>query len=238
MSIDLIGVSHSRPAKSGKRIEFRDLNMHIEGRQRVALLGTRAGGLDELLNIICGAVVPARGNVVITSEISWPIGEMGFLASDSSLVTNLRFVSRIYEIDEDEYRARMTEVGELGEVWNETFGTCSREIKWRYAFALGVCLPFDIYIFDSLQPLDKDYREKSQAIVEQLGNECGILLATGDGDIARQFCDRAFVLDDGKATYYEDMEAAVAHFDDIEEQVVVFEDEGNEGGPEFNIIEG
>jgi len=239
MSIDLIGISHSRPAKRGKRVELRDIHMHIEEQQRVAILGKAGGGLDELLNIICGAVTPARGNVVLTSEISWPIGETGFLLADASLVTNLRFIARIYEIDENEYVKRMTEVGEIENAWNETFGSCGKDIKWRFAFALGVCLPFDIYIFESTEGPDKDYREKSQAIVDQLGQDYGIVVATGKGDEARQFCDRAFVLDEGKVTYYEDIEAAIAHLEQIEEPAVIeFEeaDGQDESDSEFDTM--
>ena len=57
--------------------------------------------------------------------------------------------------------------------------------------------------------------------MDQLGQDHGIVVATGKGDVARQFCDRAFVLDEGKVTYYEDIEAAIGHLEQIEEQAVV-----------------
>jgi capsular polysaccharide transport system ATP-binding protein len=221
MSIDLIGVTHRvQTGRSARRLEFRDINMHIEDRQRVALLGKKGDELDELVNMICGAVVPSRGHVVISSEISWPIGETGFMSNGSTLATNLRFVARIYETDDGEYADRVGEVAEIQKFWNEKLGACSKDIKWRFAFALGVCLPFDIYIFQTTEPSDKTYRERCQAIVEELGREYGLLLPTTKGEVAQKFCDRAFVLDGGKVTYYEDIEAAIAHLDRLEEPAV------------------
>lgn len=218
MSIDLIGVSHSmKQRRSKRRMEFRDINMHIEERQRVALLGKKGSGLEEIMNIICGAVYPARGHVMLSSEISWPIGEAGFLSPDSSLAMNLRFVARIYEMDANEYAERVGEVAEIQEHWNETLGACSKDVKSRFGFALGVCLPFNIYLFEAVEPADKNYREKAQTIVEQLGRDRGIVVATSKGEVAQQYCDRGFVLDGGKTTYYEDIDSAVAHLERLEE---------------------
>ena len=78
MSIDLIGVSHSIPSKRGKRVELRDIHMHIEEQQRVAILGKSAGGLAELLNIICGAVTPAAATSCSRARFPGRLGKRGF----------------------------------------------------------------------------------------------------------------------------------------------------------------
>jgi capsular polysaccharide transport system ATP-binding protein len=229
MSIDLLGVSHSmKPRRSKQRIEFHDVNMHIEPGQRVALMGKRGSGLEELLNIICGAVYPARGVVMRSSEISWPIGETGFLSNDVSLAANLRFLARIYETDQDAYAERVAEIAEVHEHWNDKFGGCPKDVKARFAFGIGVCLPFDIYVFESGEVSDKNYRERAQTIIDELGQSAGIVVTTHRGDIAQQFCDRGFVLDDGAITYYEDMEAAVAHLERLQDTDVVDSEEPEE----------
>jgi capsular polysaccharide transport system ATP-binding protein len=226
MSIDVVGLSHSmKPRRSRRRIEFHDVNMHIEPHQRVALMGKRGSGLEELLNLICGAVYPARGDIVRSSELSWPIGETGFLSNDASLATNLRFLARIYETDQAEYAQRVAEVADITEHWNDKFGGCPKEVKARFAFGLGVCLPFDIYLFDSGEVGDKNYRERAEGIIDELGQGAGIVVTTSKGEIAQQFCDRGFVLDDGTITYYEDIEAAVAHLERLKDAEPVEADE-------------
>lgn len=222
MSIDVIGMSHSmKPRRSPRRIVFRDINMHIEEGQRVAILGKKGSGLEELMNIVCGAEYPARGHVVLSSAISWPIGEAGFLSSDATLATNLRFLARIHEVDEDEYADLVGKVGELQDHWNEKYGGCTKEVRARFAFALGVCLPFDIYLFESVELADKAYRETADEIVERLARDAGVVVTTARGDVARQFCDRGYVLDGGEVTYYEDIEEAVAHLERLQEVAVV-----------------
>ena len=216
MSIDLSGVTHIVSGKDSRgKLEFRDVNIHVENNHRVAILGKKANELEELVNIICGTVVPARGTVSITSEISWPIGESRFLISSSSLIANLRFMNRIYQSDEDEYRKRVTEVGDITE-WNEPLSSCPRAVRWRFNFSLGVCLPFDIYIFHSTESPDKDYRESVYEIIDVLGRERGLLIPTIRSHVAERLCDRAYVVDGGKVTYYEDMEAALERFAQIE----------------------
>jgi capsular polysaccharide transport system ATP-binding protein len=226
MSIDVIGVHHSiKPRRARRRLEFHDINMHIEPGQRVALMGRKGSGVEEILSLMCGAVYPARGTVIRSSEISWPIGETTFLAQDVSLATNLRFLARIYETDDVAYTERVEETAEIGEHWNEKLGGCSKEVRARFAFGLGVCLPFDIYLFNSVEVGDKEYRERSDAIVDELGAAAGIVVTTTKGEIAQQFCDRGFVLDDGTITYYEDIEAAVAHLERLSDAEVVEADE-------------
>jgi capsular polysaccharide transport system ATP-binding protein len=240
MSIDVIGVSHSmKPRRSRRRLEFRDINMHIAAGQRVAILGRRGSGLEELLNVICGAVYPARGTVVRSSEISWPIGETGFLSQDVSLATNLRFVARIYEADQDAYTGRVEDVAGIGEHWNDKLGGCPKDVRARFAFGLGVCLPFDIYLFDSVELRDDDFQPRADAIVDDLAQSAGIIISTTKGQIAQQFCDQGFVLDDGTITYYEDIQAAVAHLERLSDQEAVEADEGpeeREEEDEFDVI--
>jgi capsular polysaccharide transport system ATP-binding protein len=222
MSIDLVQVSHSmKPRRSTKRVELRDVNIHVETGQRVAILGKKGSGLEELLGIMCGAVYPARGEVRRSSEMSWPIGDSSFLSPDVTLAANLRFVARIYETDDDAYARRVTEVAEIDGHWNDKFGGVPKDVKARFAFGLGVCLPFDIYLFDSADVGDKNYRDRAQEIISDLGHAYGLILVTSRGESAVQHCDRGYVLDEGTITYYEDIEEAVAHLERLEEPAVI-----------------
>ena len=40
-----------------------------------------------------------------------------------------------------------------------------------------------------------------------------------NGKAAQQFCDKAFVLDAGRMVYYDDIEAAVEHFQSIDSKL-------------------
>jgi ABC-type polysaccharide/polyol phosphate transport system ATPase subunit len=219
MSIDFFGVSHVVRNRLGKRIALRDLNMHIDNDQRVAILGLKGTGLEEIVNIICGATIPAFGTVNITSEVSWPIGEDGFVMSDLSLITNLRFMARIYEIDADEYAARISSITDITEThWNTRYSLVSRPLRWQFNFALGVCLPFHIYLFESPECPDRDGRDRYRDILLDLSQRAGLVVCTSKGRAAAELCTEAFVLDDSKITYYEEMDAALEHLDRLQEK--------------------
>jgi capsular polysaccharide transport system ATP-binding protein len=112
-------------------------------------------------------------------------------------------------------------------------------VRARFAFGLGVCLPFDIYLFDSVELRDDDFQPRADAIVDDLAQSAGIIISTTKGQIAQQFCDQGFVLDDGTITYYEDIQAAVAHLERLSDQEAVEADEGpeeREEEDEFDVI--
>ncbi|HTT97661.1 MAG TPA: hypothetical protein VMF58_06390 [Rhizomicrobium sp.] len=198
------------------RVTYEDLNIRIEENTRVAFLGHQGAGLEGIIDLICAADAPDSGIVTRSHSISWAIPGNAFLHRHHALASNARFIARLYEVDSEEFVAKVTEMANLGEFLHTPADRCPREILSRFAFSVGMCLPFDHYILTSVSAGGKSDKPRFAEVVADAGQRAGILLATKDLKAAQQFCDQAYVFADGRATYFDNMEAAAEFFGSLE----------------------
>jgi len=208
-----------RTRKTIAPVSFKDLNFSISERGRTALLGHQGSGLDAILDLICGADAPDSGEIIRDAAISWPIPEMNFMHRHLSFEANANFIARLYGVDKASFLSRVIEMADVRDLLLERVDYCPRGVLSRFACALGVCLPFDLYVLTNTGIGEKQDRERFNAIIEEIGQKSGILLAMSNGKAAQQFCDKAFVLDAGRMVYYDDIEAAVEHFQSIDSKL-------------------
>lgn len=227
MSIELRNVT-KRVRMGAVKVTYENLNIRVEQDSRVAFLGHKEAGLEAIVKLICAADAPDRGTVTRTHSISWPIPSSVFLSKHLPLCANARFIARLYEADEPSYLARLAELGDLGKFMNQRADDCPNEIRSLFCFAAGVLLPFDHYILTNLNVGKKAERERVGEIVDDLRQRAGLLLVTHDVKPAQQFCDQAYVFDEGRATFYDDVDAAVEHFGTI-----AAKDEADEDSMDF-----
>ena len=219
MSIELRNVT--KKVRLGPvKLTYSGLDIVIPDGARMALLGHKEAGLEAIVNVMCAADAPDRGTVTRTQSISWPIPGAGFLSRHLTLAANARFVARLYETDEEAFLARVDELGQFGETIDTRMDECPTEVRSMFCFLLGVCLPFDHYIFTGLNVGPKAERGKVSELVSGLTERAGIVLVGQDAKNAEVLCDKAYVFNEGKATYYDDMEAAIEHFGSIETREV------------------
>jgi capsular polysaccharide transport system ATP-binding protein len=194
------------------RVTYENLNIRIEEKARVAFLGRTEAGMEKLVNLICSADAPDRGAITRTHSISWPIPATHCVQKHLPLAASARFIARLYEVDEAVFTAKVSEVAALGDFVNTRGDRCPKEVLSRFCFSVGICLPFEQYVLTSVSAGSKDDRPRFATIVEELGQRAGILLVTQDAKSALQFCNQAYVFDDGRATFFDNMEAAAEYF--------------------------
>ncbi|HWA92671.1 MAG TPA: hypothetical protein VG889_21745 [Rhizomicrobium sp.] len=197
------------------RLTYEGLNLEIPDGSRMALLGHKDAGLTAIVNLMCAADAPDAGYVERTQSISWSIPSASFVARHMSLAANARFLARLYETNEDAYVARIAELGQFGDEYNIMVDRCTNEARQQFCFLAGICLPFDHYILTNLNVGKKTDRERNAAMVQELGERASIVLVGANVKAAQSLCDRAYVFQDGRATFYDDMEAAAEHFASI-----------------------
>jgi capsular polysaccharide transport system ATP-binding protein len=198
------------------KLTYDDLNIRIEEKARMALLGTGAAGLEAIVNLICAADAPDGGLIRRTHSISWAIPATPHLHKHHPLISSARFLARLYEVDEEDYLSRVLKMADIGDAVNLRADKCPKEQTSRFFFSAGVCLPFDQYILTSVNVGGKDDRQRFVEIVEELGRNAGVLLVTQDISSAQKFCDQAYVFDKGHATYFDDMKAAAEYLRGID----------------------
>ena len=178
----------------------------------VALLGRNGAGKSTLLQMIAGTLEPTRGRIVSTGTISWPVGFAGSFHGELSGVQNTRFVARIYGVDSDELVAFVEDFAGLGVHFRLPFRTYSAGMKSRLAFGVSMGIGFDTYLVDEVTAVgDAAFRARSSRVFKARMRNAGAVVVTHAMDQVRELCDAAAVLENGKLTYYDRVDPAIAH---------------------------
>jgi capsular polysaccharide transport system ATP-binding protein len=209
MSIEFKNVS-IRTRRTLTPVLLENLNIRLAKGDHVAFLSPGAA-LRALIGVISGAKAPEGGTVVRNDTISWPIPGSGFLHKHLNFIANARFVARLYGVDQAPYLAKVLDLARIADLTEERIDHCPKDAVARFSFALGACLPFDMYLLTTTKIGDKRDSERYAELIADLGRDAGLLIATSSGKAIRDFCDQAYVFDRGRAHHYTDVEAAAEH---------------------------
>lgn len=178
----------------------------------VGLLGRNGAGKSSLLSMIAGTLDPDAGEITSTGTISWPVGFSGSFHKDLTGAQNVRFIARVYGVDTNSLVDFVQDFAELGKHFHLPFGTYSSGMRSRLAFGLSMGIRFDTYLVDEVTSVgDSDFKAKAQRVFSQRLAESGAILVTHSIRMVRRSCQAGAVLEDGVLTYYDDIEAAIAH---------------------------
>jgi len=188
------------------------LNLTFPSKTSVALLGRNGAGKSTLLKIISGAMDPTSGRVISDGRISWPVGFAGSFHGELTGAQNAKFIARIYGVDTEEMLEFVQDFAGLGSHFHLPFRTYSAGMKARLAFGVSMAVPFDTYLVDEITAVgDASFREKSSAVFKARMHDAGALMVSHNMEMLRKLCEAGVVLEGGQATYYDDLDAAIAH---------------------------
>ncbi|WP_394261081.1 ABC transporter ATP-binding protein [Moraxella boevrei] len=210
IKVDNITKSFMTP--HGRHYLFKDLNLLIEDKQSVGLLGRNGAGKSTLLNIICGLDKPDKGQVITNSTISWPVGVAGGFQGSLTGRQNVRFVCRLYSSGEfiDE-KIRFVQVfADLGRYFDMPVKSYSSGMRSRLTFGLSMAFDFDYYMVDEAGAVgDAAFRKRSEEVLQARREQSGFLIVSHNlGDIERN-CDIGIVLMNQTAVVYHDTKQAI-----------------------------
>ena len=202
--------------RPSQRPLFDGLSLHVADRSRTGILGTSKSGKSTLLRLICGTKLPDDGLVKRDVRSSWPIPLSSFTVAAQTVARNIRFIARLYGIDDEDFPRRIADMVELTEFLNVPLGKCPKFARARLGFALGVGIDFDMYLFDgSFAPTDKPFKEKAAEISAARVADRGFIVATSVPVEVEDRCDSVYVLEEGRATYFAQPEEGIEHFKEL-----------------------
>ncbi|MGG7566892.1 ABC transporter ATP-binding protein [Rhodovulum sp. DZ06] len=216
--IRLENVSKSFRLKTGgRRWIVKDLTMTIPRGRSLALLGRNGAGKTTLLQIIAGTMKPDRGRVIRDCSVSFPLGFSGSFHSAMTGAQNVRFVARIYGVNEEALLAFVDGFAELGPYMYEKMSRYSAGMRARLAFGVSMGLGFDVYLVDEITAVgDARFRRKCSDVFAARLQSSDVIMVSHAMQTVRSFCDAALVLEEGRVAFYEDVEAAIArHMSDL-----------------------
>lgn len=189
-----------------------DITCTFPSGRSVALLGRNGAGKSTLMEMIGGSIKPTAGKITITGSMSWPVGFAGSFHRDLTGAQNTRFIARAYGVDSDELTAFVRHFAELGSHFHLPVRNYSSGMRSRLAFGISIGIPFDTYLVDEVTSVgDASFKRKSRIIFRERLRTSGAVVVTHSARQVRNLCDAGAVLEDGKLTYYDDVEAALKH---------------------------
>jgi len=204
-------VSKSFPTPTGRKTILREANVTFPTGKSIGLLGRNGAGKTTLMQMIGGSIKPDRGQISYTGTISWTIGFAGSFNRDMTGAQNTRFVARIYGVDTEELADFVEDFAELGHHFHSPIRNYSSGMKSRLAFGVSIGIPFDTYLVDEVTAVgDASFKLKSRLAFRERMKNASAVVVTHSTRQMRKLCDAAAVLEHGRLTYYDDLNAAIA----------------------------
>lgn len=211
--IELKNLTKSYTTPKGRHFVFKDLNAVLPENKSVALLGKNGAGKSTLLRVIGGIDYPDEGQVITNKSISWPVALSGGFQGSLTARQNVRFVARLYVSSEEEVEYIVNfveEFAEIGKYFDMPMKSYSSGMRSRIGFGLSMAFDFDYYLLDEVGAVgDRAFRKKSQMLLDELKQNSNIIMVSHNiKDLIRN-CDVAFLVRDGKAEYFDNMQDAI-----------------------------
>lgn len=185
----------------------------------VALLGRNGAGKSSMLRMISGAMLPTSGRILSSGTISWPVGFAGAFNGELTGEQNCRFIARLYGVNTDEMIEFVEDFAELGEHFRLPIRSYSSGMRARLAFGVSMAVPFDTYLVDEVSAVgDASFKAKSNRIFNDRMSNAGAIVVSHSLNMLRQTCQAGAVLENGRLSYYHELEEAIeVHMQNMEQ---------------------
>lgn len=203
---DLAMTYHTR----GSKPIFDGLSFDLTRQGRLAILGRNGQGKSTLIRILGGILRPSNGRISWDMTCSWPIGFNGGFQGSLSGIDNIRFISRIYDRDYHDIFERVEDFAELGAAMHRPVKHYSSGMRARLAFGLSLAIEFDCYLIDELVAVgDARFQRKCNEELFERRSDRAFLMASHDMNTISQNCDRALIIESGRAKLFDDIDEAI-----------------------------
>lgn len=201
---------------SGWRMVLNDINFKLKKGEKIGILGKNGAGKSTLIRLLSGVEPPTAGIIKRHMSISWPLAFSGAFQGSLTGMDNLRFICRVYDVDEDYVREFTEEFSELGRYMYEPVKRYSSGMKARLAFALSLAVEFDCYLIDEVIAVgDARFSEKCKYELFERRQDRSIILVSHSHSAMKSYCDNAMVLNEGKMHQFENMDLAYQYYNSL-----------------------
>ena len=209
--VELVNLSKSFGSGRKSVVIVDRLNFSFPAGRTVGLLGRNGAGKSTLLRMIAGTLLPDQGQVKRVGTVSWPVGFAGSFHGDLSGAQNIRFLARAYGVDSAQLQDFVEGFAELGTQFFQPYKSYSSGMRARLAFGVSMGIAFDTYLIDEVTSVgDAAFREKSTELLEARLKSSGAIVVSHGKRVLRRLCDCAVVLENGRLSFFEDIEEAIA----------------------------
>ena len=214
--IELKDVSKAFVLKGRRKVVADRISAVFPRGRSIGILGRNGAGKSSLLKMLAGTMEPDSGQVLREGTVSWPVGYKGSFHQELTGLQNVRFLARVYGVDTDELCRFVADFAELGQHFQLPVRTYSSGMRSRLAFGVSMGLHFDTYLVDEITAVgDASFKAKSEIIFHERIKRSGAIVVTHAMGQVRRLCHHAAVLENGKLTFFEDVEDAIRFHEDL-----------------------
>lgn len=196
--------------RTAKKPVFSDLSFELGRSGRLAILGRNGQGKSTLIRLLGGIQGATSGSIRWNMSRSWPIGFGGGFQGSLSGLDNIKFISRIYNRDYREAFDRVESFAELGRALTLPVKHYSSGMRARLAFGLSLAIEFECYLIDELVAVgDARFAAKCHTELFEKRADRAFMLASHNVPLVAEHCDRALLIESGKAKVFDDIEEAL-----------------------------
>jgi len=195
----------ARDAGSIAHVEaLRDVTFELRTGDRLALLGRNGSGKTTLLKLCAGLILPTTGTLTIEGTRATMLNAGAGFDVDKTGIENVDHVGLLLGVSRAGRKELVEDVAdftELGDFLNLPVRTYSAGMMVRLMFALATSVQRDILIVDEVIGAgDAYFVEKAAKRVRAMFDKAKILVvATHSPAIAAQLCNRAILMESGRA---------------------------------------
>lgn len=182
---------------------LRNIYMSIDKGEIIGIIGRNGSGKSTLLNIIAGALPVSEGEVVIKGKVSALLTLGAGFQDEFTGRENIYLNATLLGIEKDEIEKifmDIVEFSELGDFINAPLGSYSAGMRMRLGFSVAIHKNFDILLTDEIIAVgDMSFQKKCFEKMKDFKKQGkSMIIATQDMAMVERFCDKAFLLEDGR----------------------------------------
>jgi len=217
--IELKNVTKYFMTKKGKNYILNDVSFTIPSGVNIGILGRNGTGKSTIMRMLGKIEFPNKGTIESKNSFSWPLGLGGGFVGNMTARANVKFVCRLYGKSYQEMNEIIEfvkEFSELKDYFDMPIKTYSSGMKGRLGFGLSLAFDFDYMLIDeTLSVGDARFKKKSKEALIKKIEKCNILLVSHDMKTLRELCEAGIVVNNGKMSYFENIEDAINEYAEI-----------------------
>lgn len=202
--------------KEKKAVNNADFS--IKRGESVALFGKNGAGKSTILKMITGVCFPTEGEIIVNGRVSALLELTSGFDPEFTGRENIYLKGQLLGLKNNEIKEveeSIIEFAQIGDYIDQPVRTYSSGMKARLGFSINVNIKPEILIVDeALSVGDEEFKNKCIKKINNIikNDNVTLLFVTHATGVAKEFCTRGILMENGKIVYDGNIEEAIEKY--------------------------